>query len=232
MIRVRKSEERGHFNYGWLDTHHSFSFGHYFDEEYTTYRHLRVLNDDTILAGQGFGTHGHDNMEIVTYVLDGALEHRDSMGTGSVLRAGGVQRMSAGTGITHSEFNASADEDLRLLQIWFLPRERGITPGYEEIQVDTDEKRGRLKKIVAPGGKDGVLDIHQDVTVYASVLGEGESVVYELPAGRGAWLQVARGSLRLGDVDLAEGAGAALEEVGRVEITAGSDAEFVLFEMA
>jgi quercetin 2,3-dioxygenase len=231
MIRVRKTDERGHFNYGWLDTYHSFSFGHFYDADYTTYRHLRVLNDDIILAGQGFGTHGHDNMEIVTYVLDGALEHRDSTGEGSVLRSGGVQRMTAGSGITHSEFNHSTDEELRLLQIWFLPGERELEPGYEEMHVSTDDKRGQLRKIVAPGGGDGILDIYQDVIVYASLLAAGNSLEYKLAAGRGAWIQVAKGDLTLSGVDLTRGDGAAIEGIEGLRIKATAEAEFVIFEM-
>lgn len=231
MIRVRRADKRGHFNYGWLDTYHSFSFGHFYDEDYTTYRHLRVLNDDIVRAGQGFGTHGHDNMEIVTYVLDGALEHRDSTGTGSVLRAGGVQRMTAGTGITHSEFNHSPSEDLRLLQIWFLPAERGLEPGYEEIYVNRDEKRGKLRELVAPGGGDGVLDIHQNVRVLASVLESGENLNYALPSGSGAWLQIAKGTLRLQGTELRPGDGAAIEDIEVVTLEGLTETEFVLFEM-
>lgn len=231
MIRIRKAEERGHFDYGWLDTYHSFSFGHFYDEEYTTYRHLRVLNDDVVLPGQGFGTHGHQDMEIVTYVIDGALEHRDSTGTGSVLRAGGVQRMTAGRGITHSEFNASAEEDLRLLQIWFLPREQGLEPGYEEMHVEPADKTGALRTLVAPGGGNDVLDIHQDVRVRAAILEPGSGLDYELPRERGAWLQVATGALRLGEVPLAQGDGAALEAIEPLRIDTDSGAEFVILEM-
>jgi len=231
MIRVRHADERGHFNYGWLDTYHSFSFGHFYDENFTTYRHLRVLNDDVVLAGEGFGTYGHQDMEIVTYVIDGALEHKDSTGTGSVLRAGGVQRMTAGRGIRHSEFNPSTDEDLRLLQIWFLPREQGLEPGYEEMHLSPEEKSGRIRTLVAPGGGDSILDIHQDVTVRAAILQAGQELTYELPQGKGAWIQIAKGELGMGDATLTRGDGASLEDLGSIALGSTAGAEFVILEM-
>ena len=232
MIRKRPARARGHANHGWLDTWHTFSFARYYDPEHMGFRDLRVINDDVVAPGAGFGTHPPDTMEIVTYVLEGALAHRDSLGTGSVLRPGDVQRMSAGTGVTHSEFNHSPDEPLRLLQIWILPAEQGIAPGYEEKHFAEDERRGRLRLIVSPDGRDGSLRIHQDVAVHASILEPGEVVAHELAAGRHAWVQVARGAVTLDGVQLAEGDGAAVSDTDRLTFAATARAEFLLFDLA
>ena len=232
MITQRPAHERGHADHGWLDTWHTFSFARYYDPGHMGFRSLRVINDDIVAAGAGFGTHPHDNMEIITYVLEGALEHKDSLGTGSVLRPGDVQRMSAGTGVTHSEFNHSPDEPLRLLQIWILPAKRGIAPEYEEKTVAEADKRGRLRLIVSPDGRDGSLRIHQDVAVHASVLAAGETVVHAPAAGRHAWVQVAGGSLTLNGIELGQGDGAAVSDETRLEFAATGRAEFLVFDLA
>jgi redox-sensitive bicupin YhaK (pirin superfamily) len=232
VIIRRPSTERGHADHGWLDTRHTFSFGRYYDPDHMGFRDLRVINDDIVAAGMGFGTHPHDNMEIVTYVLDGALEHRDSMGTGSVLRAHDVQRMTAGTGVTHSEFNHSPDEALRLLQIWILPAERGTPPGYQEANFAREEKEGKLRLIVSPDGRDGSLSIGQDASMYAAILAPGQAVTHRLAAGRHAWVQVARGSLDLAGTVLDEGDGAAVSDEDALVITGRTDAEFLLFDLA
>lgn len=232
MITRRPADERGHANHGWLDTYHTFSFARYYDPEHMGYKTLRVINDDTVAPGQGFGTHPHDNMEIITYVVDGALEHKDSMGTGSVLRHGDVQRMSAGTGVTHSEFNHNDDESLRLLQIWIVPAERGLTPGYEEKYFDPDDKRGRLQLLVSPDGRDGALSIHQDASLYASILARGERVEHALDPARGAWVQVVRGDVTVNGLALGRGDGAAIDGEGTIAIEgAGDEAELLLFDL-
>jgi redox-sensitive bicupin YhaK (pirin superfamily) len=232
MITKRPAAERGHANYGWLDTYHTFSFARYYDPEHMGFRTLRVINDDTVAPGAGFGTHPHDNMEIVTYVVEGALEHKDSMGTGSVLRPGDVQRMSAGTGVTHSEFNHSKDEPLRLLQIWINPAERDIEPGYEEKSFPRDEQRGALRALVSPDGRDGALTIHQDTRLYASIIEKGERVEHAFEDGRGGWLQVVRGELVLNGVVLSHGDGAAINDEDTITVEgAGEEAEFLLFDL-
>lgn len=232
MITIRPAAERGHADYGWLDTHHTFSFARYYDPEHMGFKTLRVINDDTVAPGKGFGTHPHDNMEIITYVVDGALEHKDSMGSGSVLRHGDVQRMSAGTGVTHSEFNHSKSEPLRLLQIWLIPAERDIEPGYEEKFFSPDDKRGRLQLLVAPGGRDGALTIHQDAALYATVLADGEAVEHTLDAGRGAWVQVVRGDVTVNGTTLTKGDGASITGEGFVALKgAGEEAEVLLFDL-
>lgn len=234
MITVRRAAERGHANRGWLDTYHTFSFADYQDAEHGGFRSVRVINEDTVSPGRGFGTHAHRDMEIVSYVLEGALEHRDSMGSvsGSVLRRGDVQRISAGTGITHSEFNHSRDDALRFLQIWILPSTKGTEPSYQEKHFPEDEKRGRLRLIVSPAGRDGSLEIHQDVAIYASVLGRGDSVDFDLQPGRHAWVQVARGALRLNGTELKQGDGAAVSDETRLTIEGTEDSEFLLFDLA
>ena len=232
MLTKRPARERGHADHGWLDTWHTFSFARYYDPGHMGFRSLRVINDDTVAPGAGFGTHPHDNMEIVTYVLDGALEHEDSMGTGSVLRPGDVQRLSAGTGVTHSEFNHSPDEPLRLLQIWLLPAARGIEPGYEEKTFPAAEKRGRLRLIVSPDGRDGSLTIHQDASIYASVLEKGETAALDLAPGRHAWVQVASGAVAVNGLELAPGDGLAAGDEPRLEFTGRRGAEFLVFDLA
>jgi len=231
MITIRKAEERGHFDFGWLNTYHSFSFGDYYDPKHTRFRTLRVINEDFVQPGYGFPTHGHRDMEIVTYILQGALEHRDSMGTGSTIRRGDAQRMSAGTGVTHSEANASPDEPVHLLQIWILPSEQGLTPEYEEKKFSDDEKRNKLRLIVSPDGSDGSVKIHQNAKIYASLLDDRQEVVHNLENGRSAWLQVAAGSVTLNDIALRQGDGAAASQESNMRITAGEPAEVLLFDL-
>jgi hypothetical protein len=232
MLKKRPAAERGAANHGWLDTRFTFSFAHYFDPKHMGFHALRVINDDLVMPATGFGTHGHSDMEIITYVLDGALRHEDSEGNGGVLRWGDVQRMSAGRGIRHSEFNASEEERLRLLQIWIHPARRGLDPSYEDKNFDAEEKRGRLRVIVSPDEREGSLKIHQDAIVYASILENGESVTHALAAGRVAWLQVARGALVVNGMDLEEGDGLAIERESSLAIEGRSGgAEFLLFDL-
>jgi hypothetical protein len=232
MITIRKAEERGHFDFGWLNTYHSFSFGDYYDPKYTSFRTLRVINEDFVQAGRGFPTHGHRDMEIITYILQGALEHRDSMGTGSIIRRGDAQRMSAGTGVTHSEANPSKDEPVHLLQIWIFPAEQGRQPEYEEKKFSDDEKRNKLRLIVSPEGSEGSVRIHQDARIYASLLEENREVSHALGENRNAWLQVAAGSVTLNGVPLKQGDGAAVSEESNLIVTANEAAEVLLFDLA
>jgi redox-sensitive bicupin YhaK (pirin superfamily) len=232
MITIRKAEERGHFDFGWLNTYHSFSFGDYHDPKHTRFRTLRVINEDFVQAGHGFPTHGHRDMEIITYILAGALEHRDSMGSGSIIRRGDAQRMSAGTGVTHSEANPSPDEAVHLLQIWILPAAQGSEPEYEEKKFSDDEKRNQLRLIVSPDGHAGSVRIHQDARIFASLLDEGREVGHTLEDGRSAWLQVAAGSVTLNGVALKQGDGAAVREEANLVITASEPAELLLFDLA
>jgi hypothetical protein len=236
MIRIRRSSERGHFDHGWLQTFHTFSFADYRDPEHMGFRTLRVINEDTVQPGRGFGTHPHRDMEIVTYVTRGALAHQDSMGNGSVIRPGDVQRMSAGTGVTHSEFNHSSNEPVHLLQIWILPERRGIEPGYEQIEVPADEKQGRLRLIASRDGGNGSVTIHQDARIYASLLAPEQRVEHALAPGRHAWVQVVGGTVDLNGQTLAAGDGAALSDESTVTLTAGhggseGDVELLLFDL-
>ena len=231
MITIRKAEERGHFDFGWLNTYHSFSFGDYYDPKHTRFRTLRVINEDFVQPGHGFPTHGHRDMEIVTYILQGALEHRDSMGTGSIIRRGDAQRMSAGTGVTHSEANPSPDEPVHLLQIWIFPNQQNLQPEYEERKFSDDEKQNRLRLIVSPDGSDGSVKIHQDAKIFASLLDDGQEVVHSLEAGRSAWLQVAAGSVKLNEVALEQGDGAAVSQESQLRVTAEGPAEVLLFDL-
>jgi len=232
MIEIRPATQRGHFNHGWLDTWHTFSFADYHDPNYVSFRSLRVINDDRVAGGGGFPTHPHRDMEIVTYVLEGALEHKDSMGTGSVIRPGDVQRMSAGTGVTHSEFNASPTEAVHLLQIWMLPERKGITPSYEQKNYPASERRGKLRLVASPDGRAGSLKIHQDNKLYAGLFTKGESAKYELKPGRYAWLQVARGTVELNGIKLQAGDGAAAAEEPVLDLAGVDDAEVLLFDLA
>ena len=231
MIKIRKSTERGHLNFGWLDTYHTFSFGEYYDPRNMGFRTLRVINEDFVSPGRGFPTHGHSDMEIITYILAGALEHRDSMGNGSVIRPGDVQRMSAGTGVRHSEKNPSAEESVHLLQIWILPAEQGIRPGYEQKSFAEDERRGRLRLVASPDGGEGSVTIHQDARLYATLLAAGQSVEHELGPGRHAWAQVASGAVEINGQSLAQGDGAAASEEERLVIKASESAEVLLFDL-
>jgi hypothetical protein len=232
MIELRKGRDRGHANHGWLDSHHSFSFADYYDPQHMGYSSLRVINEDRVAPGAGFPTHPHRDMEIVSYVLAGALEHRDSLGNGSVIRPGDVQRMSAGTGVTHSEFNASRTEPAHFLQIWILPANQGIAPGYEQKHFSVEDKRDRLRLIASPDGRDGSVRLHQDARIYASVLLQGGSLRHGLPAGRRAWLQVVRGDLRLSQLILAAGDGARIQGEDTFDLMAVTDCEFLLFDLA
>lgn len=231
MLTVRKSEERGRANFGWLDSKHSFSFGHYFDPKHMGFGALRVINEDRVAPGGGFPTHPHADMEIISYVLDGALEHKDSIGTGSVIRPGDVQRMSAGTGIRHSEFNASKTEPVYFLQIWIIPERKGIVPSYEQKAFGSEEKRGKLRLVGSRDGRDGSVTIHRDVDLYATVLAAGETVTHVLAAGRIAWVQIARGAATLNGEQLRAGDGVAIEQSGRFTLAGADDAEILLFDM-
>lgn len=232
MITVRRAADRGHANYGWLDTYHTFSFGPYRDPKHVHFRALRVMNEDVVAPGQGFGTHPHDNMEIVTYVLSGALEHKDSMGNGEVLRPGEFQRMTAGTGITHSEFNPSASEPVHLYQIWLFPDRDGHEPSYEQKRFDERERHNRLRVVAAPDSTDGALRIHQDARIHLASLDAGTQVIYELQPGRHVWLQVLRGNVSLNGEPLRTSDGAAVSNEAQLKIDASDDAEVMLFDLA
>ncbi len=232
MIHIRKSQERGHANHGWLNSYFTFSFADYYDPKHVQFRTLRVLNDDRIAAGAGFPEHPHRDMEIITYVLEGGLAHRDSMGNGSVIRPGDVQYMSAGTGVTHSEFNASKSEPAHLLQIWMLPEKKGLKPIYGQKNFAESEKRGKLRLVASPDGRDGSVTVRQDNELYATVLGKGESVRHELKPDRHAYVQVARGSVKLNGTQLQEGDGAAISAEKAVELTGVKDAEVLMFDLA
>ena len=231
MIVKRPAAERGHFDHGWLDTSHTFSFADYHDPAHMGFRALRVINEDRVAAGQGFGAHSHRDMEIITYVLDGALAHADSIGTRSTIVPGDVQRMSAGTGITHSEFNARQDEPVHFLQIWLLPDRRGLTPGYEQKAIPESEERGVLRLVASRDGRGGTVTIHQDVDLYASRLEPGERVKHALADGRHAWLQMVRGGIELNGTPLAAGDGAAVSGESALEMVAQESAHVLLFDL-
>lgn len=231
MITIRKSEDRGHFNLGWLDTYHTFSFDQYFNPAHMHFRRLRVINEDRVAPGQGFPTHSHRDMEIITHILSGALEHRDSMGNGSVIRPGDVQRMTAGSGVSHSEFNPSQSEAVHLLQIWILPNARNLPPGYEEKHFAEDERRGKLQLIASEDGREGSVTIHQDAKVYTTLLEAGQTVTQALDPDRYAWLQVARGTIRLNEMELKQGDGAAVSKESELAIAAHDQAELLLFDL-
>ena len=230
-IMIRPAKERGHADHGWLDTWHTFSFSDYYDPRFMGFSALRVINEDFVAPGRGFPTHGHRDMEIITYVLEGALEHRDSLGTGSIIRPGEVQRMSAGTGVRHSEANPSSAEPVHLLQIWIHPAAANIAPGYEQKAFADEEKRGRLRLVASPDGADGSVTIHQDARVYATLLGPGQQVVHRLAPGRHAWVHVARGSLTLNGEHLAAGDGAAIIAESALTLVGEHDAEALLFDL-
>ncbi|MEX2174430.1 MAG: pirin family protein [Pirellulaceae bacterium] len=232
MITVRKSADRGHLDHGWLDTFHTFSFGEYYDPAQMGFRSLRVMNEDRVAPGQGFGMHGHRDMEIVTYVLSGALEHQDNLGHGEALRPGELQRMSAGTGIRHSEFNPSATEPAHLYQIWLLPREPGLPPAYEQKAFASDERQDRLRLVASPDGANGSLTIQQDARLYLATLAPGSVARHALAAGRHAWLQVLRGAVELSGTPLATGDGAAIGQESTLSIAATQPAEVLLFDLA
>jgi hypothetical protein len=228
MINVRLAKERGAANFGWLDSRHTFSFGDYYDPKQMGFGPLRVINEDRVSPGKGFGTHGHRDMEIISYVLEGALEHKDSIGTGSVIRPGDVQVMSAGTGIRHSEFNHSKTEPVHFLQIWVVPDREGIAPRYEQKTFPDADKRGRLRLVGSSDGRDGSVVIHQDVELFAAILNAGEQVTLPLSMGRRGWLQVVRGAVVMNGHDLDAGDGVAVEGEPRLAVTAKVDASEVL----
>jgi len=218
--------------HGWLTTYHTFSFANYNEPKQMGFRELRVINEDTVAPGRGFGAHQHDNMEIISIVMEGSLAHRDSTGGEGVLRRGEVQRMSAGSGVVHSEFNGSQSEPVHFFQIWIQPERDGITPGYEQKLFPDDERRGKLRLLVAPGGEEGALNIHQDARLYSAILTDGESVEHSVAAGRAAWIQVARGSIEVNGQTLGTGDGAAIEDESALAITARGSAEILLFDLA
>jgi len=232
VIKIRKADRRGHFDFRWLNTFHTFSFGDYYDPAFMGFRSLRVINEDFVHSGRGFPTHAHRDMEIITYILEGSLEHRDSMGNGSVIRPGDVQRMTAGTGVSHSESNPSREQSVHLLQIWILPDQGGLKPGYEQKAFSDDQKQGRMCLVASEDGRDGSVTIHQDASVYATVLGEGNEVVHTVAPGRHAWLQVARGAVTVNGENLDQGDGAAVSNEERVAITGREAAEVLLFDLA
>lgn len=230
MITIRKAEERGHFDHGWLDTYHTFSFDRYHDPKHVSFGSLRVINEDRVAAGHGFPTHSHRDMEIITYVLEGGLAHKDSMGNGSIIKPGEVQRMTAGTGVAHSEANPSASEAVHLLQIWILPKARGLEPGYEQKMFVDELKQGKLCLIASPDGREGSVTINQDADVYATKLDAGQVVTHSLGGNKG-WVQVARGEIALNGVDLKQGDGAAISDEATLEITGREPSEVLLFDM-
>ena len=231
MLELRKSEDRGHANHGWLDSHHTFSFAEYHDEKHMGFGPLRVINEDRVNAGAGFGTHGHRDMEIISYVLEGELAHKDSMGTGSVIRPGDVQRMSAGSGVRHSEFNHAKDRQTHFLQIWIQPNVLGIAPSYEEKHFSEEEKRGRLRLIASPDSVDGSVLIHQDAKLYAGLFDGAEAASLPLAAGRRAYVHVARGVVEVNGVTLKTGDALKLSDVAAVDISGGQQAEVLVFDL-
>lgn len=231
MITVREANDRGFADYGWLKSRHSFSFAEYYNPKHMGYSALRVINDDRVAPGAGFPTHPHRNMEIVSYVLDGAMEHRDSMGHGSVIRPGDVQRMSAGTGLAHSEFNASDTEPLRFLQIWIVPNARGFAPTYEQRHFAESERRGRLRLVASGDGRDGSISLHQDMGLYSLLLDGEERIEYPVPAGRKTWVQFARGSATINGQAFHEGDGAQIDDENTLEFANGDQAELLVFDL-
>jgi redox-sensitive bicupin YhaK (pirin superfamily) len=233
MITIRKSEDRGRNQLGWLNARHTFSFGRYIDRSQMGFRSLRVINDDIVAPGGGFGKHPHEEMEILTFVIDGALEHADSTGGGAVIHPGDVQRMSAGTGIEHSEFNASRTDPVRLLQVWIIPGTPRVKPGYEQIAASSIDRRDRLARVATPGGGGGAMDIHADAHVYSAELGEGVSVEHQTAAERGVWVQVSAGEITVNGQTLRDGDGAAIEGETQIEITGGpGGGKLLLFDLA
>ena len=232
MIRLRRSEDRGHANHGWLDSYHTFSFANYYDPAHMGFRSLRVINEDRVSPAQGFGTHPHRDMEILSYVLEGSLSHKDSMGNGSVIQPGDVQRMTAGTGVTHSEFNGSRKDGVHFLQIWIAPEERGITPGYEQKNFSDEDKQGRLRLIASRDGRDGSVTIHQDASVFAGLLADGEETRHALADGRHAYVHVAKGEVKLGETVLHAGDGAAISGEKELVFSGHGKGEVLLFDLA
>lgn len=231
MITIRKAEERGHLDHGWLDTYHTFSFDQYYDPRHMSFGSLRVINEDRVAPGHGFPTHSHRDMEIITYVLEGGLAHRDSMGNGSIIKPGDVQRMTAGIGVAHSEANPSSSEPVHLLQIWIMPNARSLEPGYEQKMFSDEAKRGKLALIASENGRDGSVTIHQDANVYASKLDLADSVTHTIGEDRRVWVQVARGSVRVNGEHLKQGDGAAITDEETISIEGKEPSEILLFDM-
>ena len=231
MLDIRPSAQRGGANFGWLHSQHSFSFGSYYDPQQVGFSDLLVINEDRVRQGRGFDTHGHRDMEIFSYVLEGALEHKDSMGSGSVIRPGDVQMMSAGTGVRHSEYNASREEQVHFLQIWIVPNRKGVTPRYQQQHFDAAEKRGRLRLIISPDGAEGSLSVHQDARVYAGLFDGSEQQRFTLPAERFAYIHLARGTLTVNGQRLVAGDGVRLRNVRDIDFSAGDNAEVLLFDL-
>ena len=232
MLTIRKSNERGHFDHGWLNTYHTFSFDQYYDPRYMGFRSLRVINEDFVAPGRGFPTHGHRDMEIITYILEGGLKHEDSMGNGSVIRPGDVQRMTAGTGVRHSEKNASNDERVHLLQIWILPNAEGLQPGYEQKAFSEDERRGQFRLIASNDGREGSVALNQDVSLFASILDAGQEVERTMDPARYGWIQVARGSVSVNGEDAGQGDGVVVVGESSLKIKARESAEILLFDLS
>lgn len=232
MITIRQSSERGHFDHGWLDTYHSFSFARYYDAQHMGFRSLRVINEDRVAGGRGFGMHPHDNMEILTLVLEGALGHKDTLGNGSQIRPGDVQRMSAGTGLAHAEYNASDVEPVHLFQIWMLPNTQNVAPSYDQKHFEPADKRNRLRLVASQSGRDASISIHQDADLYESLLEADTTLTHDLRPGRGAWLQVARGDVSINGQALQAGDGAQIEDESTLEFFTQHGAEFLLFDLA
>ena len=232
MLTIRRANERGFADHGWLESRHTFSFAGYFDPTHMGFRRLRVINEDRVAPGAGFGAHPHRDMEIISVVLDGGLEHRDSMGNGSIIRPGEVQRMSAGTGVVHSEFNASKDDPVHFLQIWIEPSKSGAEPGYEQKMFAPEEKQGKLRLLISPNGDDGSLRINQDARLYGTILSPGETVEHKLDAGRHAWVQVAKGAITVNGEKLAQGDAAAISQADAVTLVGEQDAEALVFDLA
>jgi len=232
MLTIRPADQRGHANHGWLDSHHSFSFADYHDPEQMGFRALRVINEDRVAPAKGFGAHGHRDMEIISYVLVGALQHKDSLGTGSVIEPGDVQRMSAGRGVTHSEYNASKDEPVHFLQIWLLPSDRGIEPSYEQKTFSAEDKRGKLRVVASPDAREGSVTLHSDAVLYAGLFDAGEAAELTLAPARHGWVQVARGRVKVNGTALGAGDGAALTGETKLRIEGVEAAEVLVFDLA
>jgi quercetin 2,3-dioxygenase len=232
MMKIRRADERGHAQHGWLDSRHTFSFADYYDPHHMGFRALRVINEDRVQPGRGFGTHGHRDMEIISYVLEGSLEHKDSMGTGSIIRPGDVQRMSAGSGVSHSEFNASKTDLVHFLQIWIIPAKNGIDPSYEQKTFDAADKQGRLRLVASPDGRDGSVTLHADARMLAGLFTAGERAELALEPNRHAWVQVTRGRARVNDQELGPGDGASLSEAGSLSLEGIEAAELIVFNLS
>jgi len=231
MLAMRKADDRGHANHGWLDSYHTFSFGSYYDPRHMGISNLRVINDDTVAPGGGFAEHGHNDMEIISYVLDGALEHKDSMGNGSVIRPGDVQRMSAGSGVTHSEYNHSPAEPVHFLQIWLQPNALGVEPGYAQKHFPLEDRRGRWTLLVSPDGREGSIAAHQDALMFSTLLAPGETLDYRFDAERQGYLHLARGQLQVGKVTLNQGDGLRVQRQALLQLEGIEDAEILLFDL-